>query len=160
MESIGEDLYLCNLARLHGIPVRVLRDSHYRHRQGASFGGNRANGGLSTSIRRRYLSERNKTRALMVLAPGPIMWLLLIMHLFALVGEGSVLSLLRRDTTLLREIYLPAIATPFRERAALLRHRRQVQASRTVTMHEWYSAVRWRLQKLSLLRTYGTPEVH
>ncbi|RYH66119.1 MAG: glycosyltransferase family 2 protein, partial [Alcaligenaceae bacterium] len=45
MESIGEDLYLCNLARLRGIPVRALRESHYRHRQGASFGGNRANGG-------------------------------------------------------------------------------------------------------------------
>ena len=63
MESVAEDLYLCGLARLHGLPVRALRNSRYRHRQGATFGGNRAANGLQTSTRRRSLSERNKTRA-------------------------------------------------------------------------------------------------
>lgn len=160
MESIGEDLYLCNLARLRGIPVRVLRKSHYRHRQGASFGGNRADGGLRTSIRRRRLSERNKTRALIVLAPGPTMWPLLAMHLFALAGEGFVLSLIRLDTTLFREIYLPAIATPFRECGVLRKRRRDVQESRTVSVRKWFSAVRWQLRKLAMLRIYGIPTVH
>ena len=42
MESIAEDLYLCGIARLRGIPVRALAASGYRHRQGATFGGNRA----------------------------------------------------------------------------------------------------------------------
>lgn len=159
MESIGEDLYLCNLARLRGIQVRALRESHYRHRQGASFGGNRADGGLRTSIRRRRLSERNKTRALMVLAPGPAMWPLLVAHLLALACEGLVLSLLRRDATLLRQVYLPALATPFRECAVLRVRRRDVQEMRTVSVRKWFSAVRWQLRKLSLLRSYGVPTV-
>lgn len=159
MESIGEDLYLCNLARLRGIPVRALRESHYRHRQGASFGGNRADGGLRTSIRRRRLSESNKTRALMVLMPGPTMWPLLWAHLIALAGEGLVLSLLRRDATLLREVYLPALATPFRECAVLRVRRRDAQASRTVSVRKWFSAARWQFRKLSMLRSYGVPVV-
>lgn len=159
MESIGEDLYLCNLARLRGVPVRALRDSHYRHRQGASFGGNRADGGLRTSVRRRRLSERNKTRALMVLTPGTRMWPLLAAHLVALACEGVALSLMRRDATLLREVYLPALAAPFRERDVLRTRRRDVQETRTVSASKWFSAVRWQLRKLSLLRRYGVPTV-
>ena len=159
MESIGEDLYLCGLARLRGMPVRALRESHYRHRQGASFGGNRAEGGLRTSLRRRRLSERNKTRALMVLTPGLRMWPLLAVHLVALACEGVVLSLMRRDVALLREVYLPALTTPFRECAELRVRRGDVQDSRTVSVSKWFSAVRWQLRKLSLLRRYGVPTV-
>lgn len=160
MESIGEDLYLCGLARLRGMPVRALRDSRYRHRQGATFGGNRADAGLRTSIRRRRLSERNKTRALMVLTPGIAMWPLLLAHLVALAGEGIVLSLLRRDATLLREVYLPALAAPFREGDVLRTRRREVQASRKVSVSKWFSTVRWQLRKLAMLQRYGLPEVH
>ena len=159
MESIGEDLYLCGLARLRGVRVRALRDSHYRHRQGATFGGNRAEGGLRTSIRRRRLSERNKTRALMVLTPGVGMWPLLDLHLGALLVEGLVLSLLRRDLALWREVYAPTLATPFREWTVLRARRNEVQASRTVSIARWFSAVRWQLRKLSMLRRYGLPTV-
>jgi Predicted glycosyltransferases len=159
MESIGEDLYLCGIARLRGTPVRALRNSHYRHRQGATFGGNRADAGLHTSIRRRQLSERNKTRALMVLAPGIVMWPLLAAHLVALACEGIVLSLLRHDATLLHEVYLPALATPFRECAVLRARRRDVQETRTVSVRKWFSTVRWKLQKIVLLRSYGVPTV-
>ena len=159
MESIGEDLYLCGLARLRGMPVRALRESHYRHRQGATFGGNRADAGLRTSIHRRRLSERNKTRALMMLTPGLAMWPLLAAHLVALSCEGFVLSLLRRDATLLRQVYLPALATPFRECAALRARRRKVQSTRTISSGRWFSAVRWQLRKLAMLRRYGVPTV-
>jgi GT2 family glycosyltransferase len=159
MESIGEDLYLCNLARLRGIPVRALRESHYRHRQGATFGGNRADGGLHTSIRRRRLSERNKTRALMILTPGLAMWPLLPVHLSLLTIEGLVLSLLRRDWTLWREVYFLAVITPFHEWAVLRARRRAVQATRTVSASRWFSAVRWQLRKVVMLARYGVPRV-
>lgn len=159
MESIGEDLYLCSLARLRGIPVRVLRDSYYRHRQGASFGGNRADGGLRTSIRRRRLSERNKTRALMVLMPGMRMWPLLAAHIAALACEGVALSLIRRDATLIREVYLQALTTPIREGAELCTRRHDVQESRTVPVSKWFSGIRWQLRKLVLLKRFGLPQV-
>src|SRR5699024_5347529 len=66
MGSIGEDLFLCAHARVQGMRVEVARNSGYRHRQGASFGGNRASvAGLSTSYRRRHLSERNRAAVLL-----------------------------------------------------------------------------------------------
>jgi hypothetical protein len=159
MESIGEDLYVCGVARLRGMPVRALRDSHYRHRQGATFGGNRADAGLRTSIRRRKLSERNKTRALMVLTPGFVMWPLLLAHLTALKIEGLVLSLLRRDFTLWREVYWPALMAPFCEGSVLRARRNEVQASRTISVAKYFSAVRWQLRKVAMLLRYGVPDV-
>lgn len=160
MESVGEDLYLCGLARLRGMPVRALATSGYRHRQGATFGGNRADSaGLHTSVKRRHLSERNKTRALYVLTPGAAMWPLLVLHLVSLAIEGFVLSVLRRDAHLWRAIYRPAIGSPFREAALLVPLRRDVQASRTTSVSHWFSTVRWQLRKLALLWRHGVPEV-
>lgn len=158
-ESIGEDMYLCGLARLRGLPVTALAASGYRHRQGATFGGNRADAGLRTSIRRRRLSERNKTRTLMILTPGLAMWPLLFTHLWALAIEGFVLSMLRRDVTLLGEIYLPALREPFREWVALRTRRREVQAERTISVTGWFSVVRWQLRKVAMLARYGIPKV-
>jgi hypothetical protein len=95
----------------------------------------------------------------MVLTPGAVMWPLLAAHLAALACEALALSLLRRDTTLWREVYLPAIATPFRERKVLRARRREVQATRTISVARWFSTVRWQLRKVALLRRYGLPTV-
>ncbi|WP_242102799.1 glycosyltransferase [Lysobacter sp. M2-1] len=161
MESVAEDLYLCGLARLRGLSIHALRGSGYRHRQGATFGGNRADdgAGLRTSIKRRRLSERNKTRALIILTPTWLVWPLLALHLAALLSEGIALSALRRDATLLREVYLPAIATPFREWNVLRVRRDDVQATRTISVVRWFSAVRWQLRKVWMLARYGVPTV-
>lgn len=159
MESIGEDLYLCGVARLRGMPVRALRNSHYRHWQGASFGGNRADGRLQTTIRRRQLSERNKTCALLILTPSVAMWPLLAAHLVALLLEGILLSVLRRDTTLLRTVYLPAFSTPLRECTALRARRLNIQRARTASIRAWFSAISWQPQKFLLLCRYGIPRV-
>jgi len=158
-ESIAEDMYLCGLARLRGLPVTALAASGYRHRQGATFGGNRAEEGLHTSIRRRRLSERNKTRAMMILTPGLAMWPLLFAHLAALGVEGLVLSILRRDLALWREIYRPALTEPCREWAALRARRSEVQAGRTISVTGWFSVVRWQLRKVAMLARYGIPKV-
>jgi GT2 family glycosyltransferase len=157
--SIAEDLYLCGLARLRGVAVTALAASGYRHRQGTTFGGNRAEGGINTSLRRRHLSERNKTRSLIILTPSFIMWPLLCIHLLALMLEGAVLSIWRGDTTLLRNVYGPAMMTPFREWATLLTHRSEVQASRKISITKWFSTVRLQLRKVAMLARYGIPNV-
>lgn len=157
--SLAEDMYLCGLARLRGFPVACLDESGYRHRQGATFGGNRAEHGIVTSIRRRNLSERNKTRALMILTPSILMWPLLCLHLLALAAEGVGLSMWRRDTTLLHDVYGPTVMTPCREWTSLRARRSEVQATRTISTAEWFSAVQWRLRKLVMLRRYGIPKV-
>ena len=160
MESIGEDLYLCGLARLRGMPVRALCTSGYRHRQGATFGGNRAGeAGLRTSKKRRRLSERNKTRALEILTPGDGMWLLLSTHLLLLALEGFVLSLIKRDRDLWQDVYWPALSAPVLEDTMLSALRRDVQATRTITAMQWFATTRWQLRKLMLLFQHGTPDI-
>ena len=64
----------------------------------------------------------------MVLAPGPLMWPLLATHLAALVAEGVLLSVVRRDWTLWRAVYATALETPFREFHELHALRNRVQA--------------------------------
>lgn len=161
MESLAEDLYICGVARLRGKPVRALSKSGYRHHQGASFGGNRAgNSGLRISIKRRRLSERNKTRALVILTPGLVMWPLLATHLFALALEGLALCAVQRDTTLWREIYMPAIATPFREASTLRVERRTQQSRRQIPLGRWFATTHWSLRKISLALRHGVPKTY
>ena len=159
MESIGEDLYLCGKARLKGIPVRTADGSHYRHRQGATFGGNRADSRLSTSVRRRALSERNKTLAMLVLSPGFSGVMLFGLHLLLLLVEGVVLATLKRNPMLLTEVYLPSLTAPARNLGNLLACRRRVQTGRLISVRAWHATTCWRLRKLELLFRYGLPEV-
>lgn len=157
--SLAEDMYLCCAARLRDVPIRCIDGSRYRHKQGASFGGNRADEGLRTTYRRRALSERNKTWVMLVCTPGGIVWPLLVLHLVLLYAEGVAVSMLRRDARLWREVYrsiLPNILASRTEWTAL---RQRVQAARATTLRNWWRAVVWMPRKLTLLWRYGVPEV-
>lgn len=157
--SLAEDAYLCCAARLRNVPVRCIDGSRYRHRQGASFGGNRADGGLRTTYRRRALSERNKTWVMLVCTPGWIVWPLLVLHLVLLYAEGAVVSALRRDARLWREVYrpvLPGVLAPGAEWKAL---RLRLQAARRTTQRRWWRAFIWMPRKFVLLWRYGVPDV-
>ena len=159
-ESIGEDLYLCCRARLAGYPVQVPATSGYRHRQGASFGGNRADaGGLSTTYRRRRLSERNKTFAMVICTPGAALWLLLPLHLLALTLEGCVLSLLRRDARLWREVYAGVWSALWTQRKQLHTQRHAVQSAPHPLPRRYFSGFVLRLRKLDMLLHHGVPDI-
>lgn len=160
MGSLAEDLFLCGLARLQGHPVRVVNGSGYRHRQGQTFGGNRVEAGrLNTTMRRRALSERNKTSALAILTPGLLMWPLLTLHLALLATEGLALTVLLRTTKPWRSIYGPAITSTFRHRRMLWALRRQVQAGRRVSVAQYFSTTHWWPRKLALLGKHGLPTI-
>ena len=158
--SIGEDLYLCALARLRGHRVVALDQSGYRHRQGHSFGGNRTTADrLDTTLRRRRLSERNKTMALLVSTPTALVWPLLALHLALLALEGSVLALARRDGAIFTRIYAPAIAAPWRERARWWPARRAAQRARRVPVRDYFSAFTPLPRKLVMLLRHGLPTI-
>lgn len=157
MESIGEDLYLGCLARLRGHAVRALHTSGYRHRQGASFGGNRARGRkLHTTTRRRRLSERNKAAAIVVCTPTALAWVLAVIAAGALIFEGIVLSLASRSLIPLREVYLPAIRRGLGEVAE---RRREAQTGRTASLGRYLSAFTPLPRKLVLLWRHGMPRM-
>lgn len=160
MGSIGEDMFLCCAARLRGLAVRCAGGSGYRHRQGASFGGNRVHSGrLSTTYRRRALSERNKTACLLICTPGLLAWPLLALHLVLLYAEGAVLSVSRWDWRLWREVYLPVLGDIAKMRSAWKARRRDIQSQRRATSGSWWSCFTWIPRKLSLLRRHGLPEI-
>jgi GT2 family glycosyltransferase len=158
--SLAEDMYLCCAARLRGVPVRCIDGSGYRHRQGASFGGNRVDGDrLKSTYRRRALSERNKSAVLAICTPTPVVWPLLALHLILLAGEGVVLALLKRDARLWHDIYGVVIGNTFRSIGTLWSRRRKVQASRRVSLHKYWGGFVWWPRKLSLLWRHGVPHI-
>lgn len=160
-ESIGEDLYLSCQARLLGVPVQTCTASSYRHRQGTSFGGNRADKhrGLSSTYKRRRLSERNKTFAMIVCTPVTPLCLLLPLHLVLLCFEGILLSIMKHEVAIWRKIYAPALQELWKHRRQLASTRRSVQSLATISTIKYFSVFTMRLRKLDLLYRYGTPEL-
>jgi len=160
MESIGEDMYLACIARLRGCRVCAVPSSGYRHRQGASFGGNRAAAeGLQTTFRRRFLSERNKIAVMTICTPTPLVWPLLALHLFLLCVEGSILAFVKWDSRVWHQIYGPSVIYPIREFGALRTRRHDAQAQRRTSLRAWLSTVALMPRKLSLLWRYGVPKI-
>ncbi len=158
--SIGEDLYLCCLGRLRGLPVAVTPGSGYRHRQGASFGGNRIDSDkLNTTFRRRALSERNKTDVMVVCTPTQVVWPLLAIHVFLLCIEGAVLAGCRRDARIWRQIYGASLVGTFHNLGKLRERRREVQATRRVSLRHYLGVFTWIPRKLSLLWRHGVPGI-
>ena len=158
--SIGEDLYLCCRARLMGHPVRAIGISGYRHRAGASFGGGKVQQGrLSTTARRRALSERNKTFVMLVTFPRPLLLVLLPLHFASLFLEGALLAIIKCRWHLWQEIYAPLLPAVWRERIRLMTLRREIQAQRTASTGSFFGPFRWLPWKLKLLFRHGLPEV-
>lgn len=160
MESIGEDLYLCCAARLRGGRVSVAANSGYRHWQGKTFGGNRAGeSGLSSTLRRRRLSERNKTFAMFTCTPGMVVIPLLLVHLVLLLVEGMLLSAIRRDAGLFRDIYLAVPRALIKHSDTLRRVRRDNMATRRISTGEYFRVFTCLPRKLTMLIRHGWPDI-
>lgn len=159
--SIGEDLYLCCRARLAGYPVRALEVSGYSHWVGQSFGGGKvADNRLSSTFRRRALSERSKTFVMVITYPPPLMQIMLPLHLLLLLLEGLSLSLLKLDGRYLRKIYLPVFGALIKYRKEWWALRRIVQNNLQVTRAEFYALFDWMPYKLRMLARHGLPHLH
>ena len=158
--SVGEDLYLCCRARLAGYPVRALGVSGYHHRVGASFGGGKAQGGkLSTTFRRRALSERNKTYVMAMTYPAPFMQVLLPIHLVLLLVEGGLLSILRGRWAYLKEIYFPVFVALYRQGKVLRAGRVASRQTRRLASADFFAAFDLLPHKLRMLCRHGLPEM-
>lgn len=160
MESIGEDLYLCCLARLRSYPVIALNASGYRHRRGVSFSGERNDANrLVTTFRRRRLSERNKTAVLFICTPTPLMWPLLALHSIALSIEALLLVCVKREPAIWREIYGTAFCQAWSERRTLMQRRTAIQALRQISLGRYMHLFRPLPHKLIMLWRHGLPAI-
>lgn len=158
--SIAEDMYLCCRARLAGHSVLALPVSGYRHWQGKSFGGNRVlDNRLSTTFRRRALSERNKSFIMALTYPAPLIQLIFPIHLVLLLVEGLALTLLKKGWRVFQDIYLACLLSLWRERKKLFRLRQEIQAGRTTSWRAFVAPFIWRPHKLGLLLRHGVPRI-
>ena len=158
--SIAEDMYLCCRARLAGYAVRALAVSGYRHWQGKSFGGNRVAGKrLSTTFRRRALSERNKTFVMIVLVPLLPLVFLLPIHVTVLLFEGFVLTISKGNRAAWREIYAPLLPVIWQAKTELLSLRQEIQSRKIVNISKFFSPFHWLPHKLKMLFKHGLPDI-
>ncbi len=159
MKSLAEDMYVCCLARLSGKTVTVVNSSGYRHRQGASFGGNRIGArGLNSTYRRRLLSECNKTATLVICTPLLLVWPLLAAHLTLLCLEGLILMLLKRSTQPWRKVYGEVLGHTFKNTGEWVQQRKLIQRTRNSTL-SYFSVFTPFPQKLKLLLRHGVPKL-
>ena len=158
--SLAEDLYLCCLARLRGVPVTVPPESGYDHWVGRSFkGGKVVQNSLMTTYRRRALSERNKSFVMLICCPAPALYFLFPLHLCLLTAEGLILSLLKRSRRVFDEIYSPCLTSIWKKRVCLSRVRRHVQSSKRVSSGAYFSSHRGFPYKLQMLAKHGIPSI-
>ncbi len=160
MGSIAEDLYLSCMARSCGFPVDTVISSGFRHRLGTSFGGARIDGkNLKSTLRRRRLSECNKTFVLIIFTPTPAAWLLLAIHLLILLTEGVVISLIRWDFGIFRNIYANVPAALARDQKQIRTLRHQIRRARRISLMVYFGPFSMLPRKLMLLLRYGMPKI-
>lgn len=159
-KSLAEDMYLCCLARLMGYHVRVLPDSGFKHWVGKSLGGGKVDAGkLVTSMKRRALSERNKSFVMALIYPPPLFHVIFPLHQLLLLIEGLTLSVVKFDFRLMRRIYLPSLVAVFSEYTRLARLRKIIQARRCTSLRSFLSVFLPVFYKVRMFFKHGLPEV-
>lgn len=158
--SLAEDLYLCCLARLRGIPITVLPESGYDHWVGRSFRGGKVVGNaLQTSYRRRALSERNKSFSFFVCWPTALVYPCFAFHLVLLSLEGLLLSAIKADRIILERIYFPCVASVWKERNRLKQERERAQRSTRIGLVRFLRVFTPIPYKMKMLMRFGLPAI-
>ncbi|MEE9912504.1 MAG: glycosyltransferase [Deltaproteobacteria bacterium] len=159
-ESVAEDAYLCCLARLRGYPVIALAKAGFRHWVGRSLGGGKVvQKTLQTTYRRRALSERNKSYVMLLCYPAPVLQFIFPLHLLFILGEGVILSMLKRDPLIWKKIYEPCFKSLWYERKRIARERQSVQKGRVITVRQFFRPFRRFPHKIKLLCEHGSPVI-
>lgn len=159
-ESIAEDIYLCQAARLLGHRVLVLDAPGFDHWIGKNLGGGKlAEGRMQTTTRRRALSERNKTAVMLICYPLPALLVLLPLHALALAAEAVFLLFSGTGRAKVRAIYAPILPWLWRHRRDISTERRRLRAAGIVGAQQFFSQTTWMPHKLRMLWRHGTPQI-
>ncbi len=157
--SLAEETYLCCLARLKGYSVTALCMSGFDHLAGGSFGGGKlVRGRMRTSYRRRALAERNKSFVMYICYPSPYLYLIFPLHLLMLALEGAIVSCVKRDVTLWKQVYLNCMRELWTNRQKLKQHRRDAQKGATCGAG-FFRCHTMTPHKLKMLMVHGLPRV-
>jgi hypothetical protein len=134
--------------------------SGYRHWQGFSFGGNKPEGPrLSSTFRRRYLSERNKLKVMVLMTDGKRLMWLLPLHFVLCFIETLIVCLMKFNWDYGRKVQVPAWQVVWKDRKWIVDKRRTIQKNKKVSTKEFLDTFTSFPHKLVLLCTYGIPQV-
>ena len=158
--TLAEDMFICCYARLSGYPVEVLSVSGFKHWVGQNIGGGKVvNNRLRTTVSRRALSERNKTFTMLLCYSVPVLFVVMPIHLILLIIEGFLLSLIKWDFQVWREIYWKCLSEIWAHRKILRQTRKRIQQEREVSVSVFFKPYTLFPHKLRMLWRHGFPEV-
>jgi len=159
-ESVAEDIFFCQAARLLGFPTFVLGEPGFDHWIGKNLGGGKVIADkLRTTVRRRALSERNKTAVMLICYPWWALAAVLPLHALFLAAEAVGLWLSGPGRGKIGRIYGQIVPFLWRNRRQLLALRRSLHARRAVSGWRYMRRFRWLPQKLIMLLRHGLPDV-
>lgn len=159
-QSVAEDIYLCQAARLLGYPTYVLDAPGFDHWIGKNLGGGKVvDDKLKTTVRRRALSECNKTAVMLLCYPVWALLILLPIHALLLGIESLFLWLAGSDRGKVQRIYGAILPGLWHHRAATHALRRTLQAQKKQTGWRFMRRFRWMPHKLRMLLRHGAPEI-
>jgi GT2 family glycosyltransferase len=159
--SMGEDIYICCLARLYGYKVKIIQNSGFWHRVGNSFGGGKiVKNKLSTSKKRRSLSERNKSYVIILTYPSLLFSVIFPLHILLLMLEGIVITVIKKDPSLWRSVYWHCLRSQWINRHLLYRMRKRIQNHRRISERKFLAPFVFIHQKLWMIIKHGLPEIH
>jgi len=158
--TMHEDMYICCRTRLYGYSVEVVPESGYKHWVGKSLGGGKVLANrLSTTQRRRALSERNRLYVMVLCYPSPLFYIIFPLHIFILFIEGGLLALLKSNIGILKNVYLASIKEMWQKRKDLFWLRRKIQKQAIVSFTDFFSVVKPIPHKAHMLIKHGFPEI-
>ena len=138
----------------------ALNTSGFYHRVGNSFGGGKVSDDrLSTTFRRRALSERNKLFTMLIIVPKVWLFVCLPFQLILLLIEGTALALLKWQWRIWNDIYAPLIPSVYHCRANWIEMRRATQQHKSISFYSWLRIMKWQPYKLQMLIKYGIPRI-
>jgi GT2 family glycosyltransferase len=156
--AFAEDVDYCWRVLLAGRDVQVVPDAFAWHHGGGSVPGGYVKGGaLSTTRFRVVLRERNTLAMLLKCYSLPSLAVVLPLYVLQAAATAAALALRGQRRTALE--ILGGLAWNARELPRTLELRRPIQASRALAERAVLTRMHRGLQKLSLLRTYGLPQV-
>lgn len=157
-ESVAEDIFLCVAARLLGHDVIVLDHPGFDHWVGRNLGGGKLVAQrLVTTVRRRTLSERNKTFVMLLCYPSVLLWMALPFHMLFIAVEALFLLLRGVGLQRVKRIYAEVPRGWWRQRLAIRELRARLQSRRHCTLRRFTSQMNWTPHKLLMLWRHGVP---
>lgn len=158
--SIAEDIFFCVAARLLGYRVVILEKPGFDHWIGRNLGGGKIIAKrLSTTVRRRALSERNKTYVLLMCYPVWALAVILPIHAMLLLAEAAFLIITGSGLTKVKEIYGKLPSALWRHRKETLQWRQRLMQQRRSSWRTLFAQSNWLPHKLALLLRHGKPEL-